>query len=144
MIVNRARTPSSGPLITSFRVQSSSWFSFTPDPPPLPPWVSPDLVRPFCYFLHSPTFLFNSIQNPSLVYVGAAEILPIVDSDLRKIATRVVDSARQLCIDKSVISFLTFFCHRVWFILYNLSSLVIRSDYFSGRWCHSGGCGRWS
>ncbi|KAG2402924.1 uncharacterized protein HKW66_Vig0248070 [Vigna angularis] len=102
MTVNRARTLSNGPLITSFRVQSSSWFSFTPDPPPLPPWVSPDLVRPFCYFLNSPTFFFNSIQNPSLVYVGAAEILPIVDSDLRKIAARVVDSARQLCIDKSV------------------------------------------
>ncbi|CAJ1968630.1 unnamed protein product [Sphenostylis stenocarpa] len=33
---------------------------------------------------------------------GAAEILPIVDSDLRKIAARVVDSAKQLCIDKSV------------------------------------------
>ncbi|KAK7356403.1 hypothetical protein VNO80_15674 [Phaseolus coccineus] len=33
---------------------------------------------------------------------GAAEILPIVDSDLRKIAARVVDSAKQLCIEKSV------------------------------------------
>jgi len=50
-------------------------------------------------------------RTPSLVYVGAAEILPIVDSDLRKIAARVVDSAKQLCIEKSVISFLTFSYH---------------------------------
>ncbi|RDX89033.1 hypothetical protein CR513_29295 [Mucuna pruriens] len=33
---------------------------------------------------------------------GAAEILPIVDSDLRKIAVRVVEAAKQLCINKSV------------------------------------------
>jgi hypothetical protein len=38
-----------------------------------------------------------------LVYAGAAEVLPIVDSDLRKIAARVADSAKQLCIKKSVI-----------------------------------------
>jgi hypothetical protein len=37
------------------------------------------------------------------VYAGAAEVLPIVDSDLRKIAARVADSAKQLCIKKSVI-----------------------------------------
>ncbi len=33
---------------------------------------------------------------------GAAEVLPIVDSDLRKIAARVVETAKQLCIKKSV------------------------------------------
>ncbi|OIV91289.1 hypothetical protein TanjilG_01820 [Lupinus angustifolius] len=33
---------------------------------------------------------------------GAAEILPIVDSDLRKIAARVIESAKQICFDKSV------------------------------------------
>ncbi|XP_061347255.1 universal stress protein PHOS32-like isoform X2 [Gastrolobium bilobum] len=33
---------------------------------------------------------------------GAAEVLPIVDSDLRKIAARVVETAKQLCIKNSV------------------------------------------
>jgi len=43
------------------------------------------------------------------VYAGAAEVLPIVDSDLRKIAARVAENAKQLCIKKSVcISF--YFC----------------------------------
>ncbi|XP_027365308.1 universal stress protein PHOS34-like isoform X2 [Abrus precatorius] len=38
---------------------------------------------------------------------GAADILPIVDSDLKKIAARVVDSAVQLCNDKSVTDVIT-------------------------------------
>ncbi|KAK7277735.1 hypothetical protein RJT34_22750 [Clitoria ternatea] len=33
---------------------------------------------------------------------GAADVLPIVDSDLKKAAARVVEAAKQLCIDKSV------------------------------------------
>ncbi|KAL4383314.1 hypothetical protein GQ457_15G021730 [Hibiscus cannabinus] len=33
---------------------------------------------------------------------GAAEVMPYVDSDLRKIAARVVDKARELCLSKSV------------------------------------------
>jgi hypothetical protein len=33
----------------------------------------------------------------SLVYAGAAEVLPIVDFDLRRSAVRVSDSAKQLC-----------------------------------------------
>ncbi|KAK8614557.1 hypothetical protein V6N13_068357 [Hibiscus sabdariffa] len=33
---------------------------------------------------------------------GAAEVMPYVDSDLRKVAARVVDKARELCLSKSV------------------------------------------
>lgn len=33
---------------------------------------------------------------------GAAEVLPIVDSDLRKIAARVVETAKQICVSKLV------------------------------------------
>ncbi|OMO81911.1 Universal stress protein A [Corchorus olitorius] len=33
---------------------------------------------------------------------GAAEVLPYVDADLRKIAARVVEKAKELCITKSV------------------------------------------
>lgn len=36
------------------------------------------------------------------MYAGAAEVLPMVDSDLKKVAARVADSAKQLCIKKSV------------------------------------------
>jgi len=42
----------------------------------------------------------------SLVYAGAAEVLPIVDFDLRRSAVRVAGSAKQLCIKKSVFLFL--------------------------------------
>ncbi|XP_017412501.1 universal stress protein PHOS32-like isoform X1 [Vigna angularis] len=52
--------------------------------------------------VHSRPTATSAVGLAGPVYVGAAEILPIVDSDLRKIAARVVDSARQLCIDKSV------------------------------------------
>uniref|UniRef100_I1JFI6 UspA domain-containing protein n=1 Tax=Glycine max TaxID=3847 RepID=I1JFI6_SOYBN len=40
---------------------------------------------------------------------GAAEVLPIVDSDLRKIGARVLETAKQLCINKSVILFFFLF-----------------------------------
>ncbi|KAK7277734.1 hypothetical protein RJT34_22749 [Clitoria ternatea] len=37
-----------------------------------------------------------------LVGPGASEILPVVDSDLRNIAARVAETAKQLCVTKSV------------------------------------------
>ncbi|CAK8572795.1 unnamed protein product [Lathyrus sativus] len=44
----------------------------------------------------------SATSSVGLAGPGAAEVLPIVDSDLKKIAARVVDSAKQLCIKKSV------------------------------------------
>ncbi|KAK2403620.1 hypothetical protein P8452_09567 [Trifolium repens] len=44
----------------------------------------------------------SATSSVGLAGPGAAEVLPIVDSDLRKIAARVADSAKQLCIKKSV------------------------------------------
>ncbi|XP_004495963.1 universal stress protein PHOS34-like isoform X2 [Cicer arietinum] len=44
----------------------------------------------------------SATSSVGLAGPGAAEILPIVDSDLRKIAARVADAAKQLCIKKSV------------------------------------------
>lgn len=37
------------------------------------------------------------------VIVGAADILPIVDADLKRNATRIVEQAKELCMMKSVI-----------------------------------------
>ncbi|XP_058762369.1 universal stress protein PHOS34-like isoform X2 [Vicia villosa] len=44
----------------------------------------------------------SATSSVGLAGPGAAEVLPIVDSDLRKIAARVVESAKQLCVKKSV------------------------------------------
>ncbi|KAL5069407.1 hypothetical protein RYX36_020294 [Vicia faba] len=52
--------------------------------------------------LHAKPSATSSVGLAGPVYAGAAEVLPIVDSDLRKIAARVVDSAKQLCVKKSV------------------------------------------
>ncbi|CAK8572796.1 unnamed protein product [Lathyrus sativus] len=52
--------------------------------------------------LHARPSATSSVGLAGPVYAGAAEVLPIVDSDLKKIAARVVDSAKQLCIKKSV------------------------------------------
>jgi hypothetical protein len=52
------------------------------------------------------------ISGNSLAYVGivgAAEVLPMVDADLKKIAARVVEKAKELCISKSVLLLLLFF-----------------------------------
>ncbi|AET00157.1 hypothetical protein MTR_5g088930 [Medicago truncatula] len=45
--------------------------------------------------------LFVGIDD--LVYTRAFDVLPIVDYDLRKIATTVTSSAKQICIKKFVI-----------------------------------------
>ncbi|XP_041001643.1 uncharacterized protein LOC121247344 [Juglans microcarpa x Juglans regia] len=37
---------------------------------------------------------------------GAAEVLPFVEADLKKITARVVEKAKELCINKSAICFL--------------------------------------
>ncbi|XP_054803292.1 uncharacterized protein LOC129306625 isoform X2 [Prosopis cineraria] len=36
------------------------------------------------------------------LFAGAADALPVVDSDLRKIAARVVEKAKEICTNKSV------------------------------------------
>ncbi|XP_075642083.1 universal stress protein PHOS34-like [Castanea sativa] len=50
--------------------------------------------------------LVHSKPTPSaaigLAGPGAAEVLPLVDADLKKIAARVVEKARELCSTKSV------------------------------------------
>lgn len=35
--------------------------------------------------------------------VGAAEVLPLVEADLKKIAARVVEKAKEICISKLVL-----------------------------------------
>ncbi|GMJ01073.1 hypothetical protein like AT2G47710 [Hibiscus trionum] len=50
-------------------------------------------------------FIVHAKPTPSVVGLagpGAADVLPYVDSDLRKIAARVVEKARELCLTKSV------------------------------------------
>ncbi|XP_020239515.1 universal stress protein PHOS34 isoform X2 [Cajanus cajan] len=61
------------------------------------------------HFFPSPIFkvvLVHSRPTASsavgLAGPGAAEVLPIVDSDLRKIAARVVETAKQICVSKLV------------------------------------------
>ncbi|KAI9082637.1 hypothetical protein K1719_035506 [Acacia pycnantha] len=63
------------------------------------------------FFASGPNFLFKLIlvhAKPSPTSVvglagpGAADVLPVVDSDLRQIAARVVEKAKELCISKSV------------------------------------------
>lgn len=52
--------------------------------------------------VHARPAATSSVGLAGPVYAGAAEVLPIVDSDLRKIAARVAENAKQLCIKKSV------------------------------------------
>ncbi|XP_019428259.1 PREDICTED: universal stress protein PHOS32-like isoform X1 [Lupinus angustifolius] len=52
--------------------------------------------------VHAKPSATSAVGLAGPVYAGAAEILPIVDSDLRKIAARVIESAKQICFDKSV------------------------------------------
>lgn len=54
------------------------------------------------------TFSLIQLRTPCLLYAGAPEIMPIVDSDLRRIAARIVETARQNCFNKSVIHFILF------------------------------------
>ncbi|KAL2323649.1 hypothetical protein Fmac_028028 [Flemingia macrophylla] len=61
------------------------------------------------HFFPSPIFKLVLVHSKPLASSavglagpGAAEILPIVDSDLKKIAARVVEAAKQICIAKSV------------------------------------------
>ncbi|KAL2323648.1 hypothetical protein Fmac_028027 [Flemingia macrophylla] len=61
------------------------------------------------HFFPSPIFKLLLVHSRStatsavgLAGPGAVEILPIVDSDLKKIAARVVEAAKQICIAKSV------------------------------------------
>ncbi|CAL5208907.1 unnamed protein product [Lathyrus oleraceus] len=44
----------------------------------------------------------SATSSVGLAGPGAAEVLPMVDSDLKRVAARVADSAKQLCIKKSV------------------------------------------
>ncbi|KAI9128904.1 hypothetical protein K1719_000387 [Acacia pycnantha] len=75
----------------------------------------PFLARPF--FASGPNFLFKLLlvhaSSPTsivgLAGLGAADVLPIVDSDLRQIAARVVEKAKELCISKSAIQFVIVF-----------------------------------
>lgn len=39
---------------------------------------------------------------------GAAEVLPYVDSDLKKIAARVIEKAKEICLARSVIHSILF------------------------------------
>ncbi|XP_030948320.1 universal stress protein PHOS32-like [Quercus lobata] len=49
--------------------------------------------------VHSKPTPFSAI---GIAGPGAAEVLPLVDADLKKIAARVVEKARELCFTKSV------------------------------------------
>ncbi|OMO81912.1 Universal stress protein A [Corchorus olitorius] len=67
------------------------------------------LDRFFTPFASNPPFkLFIVHAKPTaassigLIGPGAAEVLPHVEADLRKIAARVVENAKELCITKSV------------------------------------------
>ncbi|KAJ7977562.1 Universal stress protein A [Quillaja saponaria] len=44
----------------------------------------------------------SATSTVGLAGPGAAEVLPIVDSDLRRIAARVIEKAKEICISKSV------------------------------------------
>lgn len=70
-------------------------------------------------------FLCNDVvanfDTLALVYAGAAEVLPIVDSDLKKIAARVLENAKQLCIKKSVVSISFHLFHK----LFDLILIII-------------------
>lgn len=46
-------------------------------------------------------------MRENLYVVGAADVLPIVDKDLKRIAARVIENAKELCIRKSVFNFST-------------------------------------
>jgi hypothetical protein len=37
------------------------------------------------------------------VYVGAAEVLPIVEADLKRTATLVIDEVKEICTKRSVL-----------------------------------------
>ncbi|KAK7392321.1 hypothetical protein VNO78_20755 [Psophocarpus tetragonolobus] len=52
--------------------------------------------------IHSRPTATSAVGLAGPVFAGAAEILPIVDADLRKIGARVVETAKQLCFAKSV------------------------------------------
>nr|POE73344.1 hypothetical protein CFP56_40669 [Quercus suber] len=51
--------------------------------------------------VHSKPTPFSSI---GLAGLGAAEVLPLVDADLKKIAAPVVEKARELCSTKLVVA----------------------------------------
>ena len=63
-------------------------------------------------------FVRCAVSSYRLIIVGAADVLPYVDADLKKIAARVVEKAKELCLSKSVfmiivalmVNFLIFSC----------------------------------
>ncbi|KAL0010499.1 hypothetical protein SO802_005607 [Lithocarpus litseifolius] len=57
---------------------------------------------PFKVLVHSKPTTFSAIGLPG---PGAAKVLLLVDADLKKIATRVVEKARELCSTKLVCDF---------------------------------------
>jgi hypothetical protein len=65
------------------------------------------------------------ISGNSLAYVGivgAAEVLPMVDADLKKIAARVVEKAKELCISKSV---LLLFFKKNWYLVNSYTNIEL-------------------
>ncbi|MED6209081.1 hypothetical protein PIB30_051245 [Stylosanthes scabra] len=82
---------------SSYALQWTLDHFFTPLPNPIFKLV----------LLHAKPSATSAVGLAGPVYAGAAEVLPIVDSDLRKIAARVVDNAKQICAKRSVTDVIT-------------------------------------
>lgn len=53
--------------------------------------------------MYSTRLLFLGCDRNLKNFVGAADVLPYVDSDLKKIAARVIEQAKEICTSRSVI-----------------------------------------
>ncbi|XVE77630.1 hypothetical protein DITRI_Ditri13aG0078300 [Diplodiscus trichospermus] len=69
-------------------------------------WTLDHFFAPFASNPAFKLFIVHAKPSPSaavgLAGPGAADVLPYVDSDLRKIAARVVEKAKEFCLSKSV------------------------------------------
>ncbi|KAE8672239.1 DNA binding protein, putative isoform 1 [Hibiscus syriacus] len=68
-------------------------------------WTLDHFFAPFASNPPFKLFIVHAKPTPSVVGIagpGAADVLPHVDADLRKIVAKVVEKAKELCVSKSV------------------------------------------
>lgn len=64
---------------------------------------------------HIDLILFRFLWLVSLYIIGAAEVLPYVERDLKIIASRVMEKSKELCAAKSVITIhYPFIMNNIW------------------------------
>lgn len=116
MIASIAHTLWSGHLITSslpnwVPIHLSRSLSSMPNLLLAPSSALPGLVPKSSILI--PFHFYKSVANDSFLRLqlffssmvsGVAEVLPIVDSDLKKMAARIIGKAKEICISKSVLT----------------------------------------